>query len=178
MARHLHLARKPPVSGSTDAAPTLIRVVLAEAHGFMRRSLSLLLEHDRGLSLLAEAPDLRSAVAQVLNEQPDVLVLDLGMPDGSSLRALGDLRERAPATQIVALSMNDDPSFVRGVLTEGALGFVLKQLADEELPDAVRAAAGGSPYVSPRVAARLDAAHGRSVVDGQRRAESMRAVIR
>ena len=141
----------------------------------MRRSLRLLLEQDRGLSLVAEAPDLRSAVARVFEEQPDVLVLDLGMPDGSGLRAIGDLRQRAPGTQIVALSMNDDPAFARGAFAEGALGFVLKQLADEELPAAVHAAARGSRYVSPRVAARLDASHARAVADELRRAESMRA---
>ena len=131
----------------------------------MRRSLSLLLEHDRGLSLVAEAPDLRSAVAQVLKEQPDVLVLDLGMPDGSSLRAIGDLRRRAPGTQIVALSMNDDPSFARGALTAGALGFVLKQLADEELPD-------GGPRRGARIAIRQPArrrATGRSARAARRR---------
>ena len=176
MARHLHLATEPLESDSSDAAPTLVRVVLAEGHGFMRRSLSLLLEHGCGLSLVAEAPDLRSAVDQVLNEQPDVLVLDLGMAHGSSLRAIRDLRRRAPGTQIVALSMNDDLSFARGALTAGALGFVLKQLADEELPEAVRAAARGSRYVSPRIAARLEASHARPRADEPRSAQSMSVV--
>ena len=160
MARHLHLAPARPASDCTDGTPTAVRVVVAEDHAFMRRSLRLLLEHDRGLSLVAEAPDLKSAVAHVLAGQPDVLVLDLGMPDGSSLHAISDLRRRAPGTQIVALSMNDDPAFARGALAAGALGFVLKQLADEELPRAVYTVARRSRYVSPRVAARLDAARG------------------
>jgi two-component system, NarL family, response regulator NreC len=176
MVRHLHPVPAPAACIPRDAASTPVRIIVAEGHGLMRRSLVLLLEHDCDLSLVASAPDLRTAVAHVFAQQADVLVLDLGIPDGSSLHTIGDLRKRAPRTQIVALTMNDDPAFARGALAAGALGFVLKQLADEELLDAVRAAARGSWYVSPRVAARLDAAHGRPVAGEQRRAASMRVV--
>ena len=130
-------------------------MVLAEGHELMRRSLALLLEHDAAVELVAEAPDLDSAVRSVLATRPDVLALDLGLPDGSSLEAIDGLRERAPGTRIVALTMNDDAVFAKGALAAGARGFVLKQLADEELPRAVDAVARGEEYISPRVAGRL-----------------------
>jgi len=91
--------------------------------------------------------------------QPHVLVLDLNMPDGSGIEALSQLRERAPETQIVVMTMQDSPAFAQRAFAAGAIGFVVKELADEELPQAVRAAACGEEYVSPRMAARLDALH-------------------
>jgi two-component system, NarL family, response regulator NreC len=84
-------------------------------------------------------------------------VLDLSMPGGSSLETIGKLRERVPDTQVVVPTMDDSPVFAQRALATGALGFVLKELADTDLPEAIRAAARGEEYVSPRVAARLDA---------------------
>ncbi len=155
MAAHLHLAPSPPAdeSGQTESAP--IRVVLADDHGLMRRSLRLLLDHDERFEVIAMTQDLRSTVLEVREERPRVLVLDLGMPDGSSFHTIVELRERAPDTEIVALSMNDNVAFARGALDAGALGFVLKEHADEELPRAVCAAARSEQFISPRVAARL-----------------------
>ncbi len=94
-----------------------------------------------------------------LGRQPQVLVLDLHMPGGSSIEAISRLRERAPDTKIVVITMDEDPAFAQRAFAAGALGFVAKELADEELPAAVRAAAHGEEFVSPRIAARLDALH-------------------
>ena len=85
-------------------------------------------------------------------------------PGDSSLETIGKLREQAPDTQIVVLTMDENPVFAQRALACGAVGFVLKDVADGELPQAVRAAARGEEYVSPRVAARLDALH-RSLTD-------------
>jgi two-component system, NarL family, response regulator NreC len=175
MDRHLHLAPDPPPAKPEQTGAAPVRVVLLEHHALMRRSLALLLAHDPVVELIAEAHDLRSAVTKVLEDQPDVLVLDLGSLDGSGLRAIGELRERVPDTQIVALSMNDDPVFARGALAAGAHGFVLKQLADGELAPAVDAAAHGEVYVSPRVARRLPKPHPWGVEDEPPRAASQRA---
>jgi two-component system response regulator NreC len=92
-------------------------------------------------------------------QEPHVLVLDFGMPGGSSIEAIGQLRELVPDTQIVVLSIEDGPMVAQRAFAAGAVGFVAKDLADSELPQAVRAAVGGEEYVSPRVAARLDALH-------------------
>jgi len=82
-----------------------------------------------------------------------VLVLDLRMDGASSIDTVRTLSERSPDTRIVVLSMEDSPVFAQRALTAGAMGFVTKDLADGELPQAVRAAARGEEYVSPRVRA-------------------------
>ena len=157
MAAHLHLAPSPPGTGAIVSAESPIRVILADDHSLIRRSLRLLLDGEEGVEVIAEAVDLASVVRLVHNRRPHVLVLDLSMPDGSSIETIGKLREQVPDTQIVVLTMDDSPVFAQRSHAAGALGFVLKDLADGELPEAVRAAARGEEYVSPRVAPRLDA---------------------
>jgi two-component system, NarL family, response regulator NreC len=154
MAAHLHLAPTPIDAGS-DSEAMPIRVVLADGHALMRRSLRQLLDGEQGIAVIAEAQDLTTAVSHVHEHRPHVLVLDLSMPDGSGLDAIGELRERAPDTQIVAITMNDTPMFAQRALAAGAVGLVLKNRADSELPEAIRAAVRDEEYVSPCVADRL-----------------------
>ena len=117
----------------------------------MRRSLRLVLDGEEGVQVIAEAEDMAAAVRHVHDHKPHVLVLDLRMPGGSSIETIGKLRERAPDTQVVVLTMDDNPVFAQRALATGALGFVLKDRADSELGQAVRAAACGEEYVSPRM---------------------------
>jgi two-component system, NarL family, response regulator NreC len=154
---HLHLAPAPTEEGIAPSERSSIRVVLADDHSLMRRGLRLLLDGEEGVEVIAEAVDLASVVRLVHSHRPHVLVLDLSMPDGSSTETIGRLRERVSDTQIVVLTMDDSPVFAQRALAAGALGFVLKDCADSELPQAVRAAAQGEEYISPRVAARLAA---------------------
>ena len=86
---------------------------------------------------------------------PQVLVLDLNMPGGSGLKAIPLIREESPATQIVVLTMRQEPVFAREALAGGALGYVLKDAADDELVDAVRRAAAGKSYLNPSLGARI-----------------------
>lgn len=164
-APHLHLAADPdaPSDEIADVAAS-IRVVLADDHAPMRRSLRLLLDGEEDLGVVAEADDLASTVAHVQGCRPSVLVLGLGMPGGSGGETIRRLRARAPATQIVVVTMDESPVLAQSALAAGALGFVVKDLADEELPQAIRRAAGGEQYVSPRVASRLGALD-RALVD-------------
>jgi DNA-binding NarL/FixJ family response regulator len=97
-----------------------IRVVLAEDHALMRRSLRLLLDCEEHLEVVAEAWDVSSATRGVHDYHPDVLVLDLQMPHGSSLDAIWRLREQAPSTEIVALTMEQNPAFARHAIEAGA----------------------------------------------------------
>jgi two-component system response regulator NreC len=159
MSTHLHLAPNPTGTGFPIRTASPIRVVLADDHTMMRRTLRLLLDGEDGVEVIAEADDLASVMRNVDAHQPHVLVLDLNMPDGSGIEALSQLRERVPETQIVVMTMQDSPAFAQRAFAAGAIGFVVKELADEELPEAVRAAARGEEYVSPRMAARLDALH-------------------
>lgn len=160
MPPHLSLATAP----GPDPGPALVslplRVVLGEDHALMRRSLRLLLDHEQDVRVVAEAGDLASVAREVQRLRPHVLVLDMRMPGGSSIELIDRLRERIPQTQIVLLTMEQNPEFARRALAAGAVGFVVKERADTELPEAVRVAARGERYVSPGVARRLDGLHG------------------
>lgn len=178
MAVRLHLARSPDQTTPAAPAGAPIRVVLADDHVLMRRSLRLLLDGEEDVEVVAEAGDHMSVTRHVHGHQPHVLVLDLRMGGGSSIEAIRTLSERAAETKIVVVTMEDNPVFAQRALTAGALGFVAKDLADSELPQAVRAAARGEEYVSPRVAARLDALH-RALTDNkltQREVEVLRLI--
>jgi two-component system, NarL family, response regulator NreC len=107
--------------------------------------------------VLGEAGDVMSTVDQVREWRPRVLVLDLNMAGESSLDAIPGLRAGWPETQIVVLTMQEDPAFARAALRAGALGYVLKDAADDELMDAVVLAAGGESYLNPQFGARLAA---------------------
>jgi two-component system response regulator NreC len=158
MPSPLHLASTPATAsvGSTGAL-TPIRVVLADDHRLMRRGLRLLLDTENDLEVIAEADDIASVVRQVRDRQPEVLILDLGMPGGSSVETIGSLRKQVPRTQIVVLTMEESSVFAQRTFAAGAAGFVAKDRADSELAQAVRAVAGGEEYISPRVAARMQA---------------------
>ena len=134
-----------------------ITVVLADDHAVVRKGLRLLVEAEDGLHVVAEAGTVPDALRMAKAHRPRVLVLDLNMPGGSSLEAIPTIREEAPMTAIVVLTMQNDPSFARKALQAGALGFVLKEAADDELLGAIKLAAEGETYLNPRLGARLAA---------------------
>src|SRR5271166_1329299 len=113
MAARLHLAPAPLEANASPEAPSPVRVVLADDHALMRRSLRLLLDGEEGVQVVAEAGDMAAAVRHVYDHKPQVLVLDLRMPGGSSIETIGELRARAPDTQVVALTMEDNPVFAQ-----------------------------------------------------------------
>lgn len=135
-----------------------LRLVVADDHAVVRRGLILLLDEEVGFEVVAEAGDVDGARRYVRGHHPDVLVLDLNMPGGSSLEAIPLILEESPETAIVVLTMQDDPAFARQALLAGALGYVLKEAADTELIEAVRRAAVGETYLNPRLGARLASA--------------------
>ena len=132
-------------------------VVIADDHEVVRSGLRTLLEKEADLEVTGEAGDVRSTLAHVRAKQPDVLVLDLNMPDGPSLPAIPELLEASPGTAIVVLTMQSEPAFAREALRAGARGYVLKEAASAELVKAVRAAIEGQTYLEPHVGARLAA---------------------
>ena len=123
----------------------------------MRRGLRALLDGATDLQVISEAEDLASAVRNVHDGEPRVLVLDMKLSGVCSIQAVGELRDQASGTEIVMVTMDENPVLVQRALAAGALGFVQKELADSELQQAVRAAARGEQYVSPRLVSRLDA---------------------
>jgi two-component system, NarL family, response regulator NreC len=146
-----HVADPPLAEPETQP----VTLVIADDHRVVRSGLRLLLETAAGFDVVAEAGDVPSARRVVRAHRPRVLVLDLNMPGEASLPAIPVLREESPETQIVVLTMQDDPAFAREALRAGALGFVLKRAAEHELVEAVRHAARGEPYLNPQLGARL-----------------------
>jgi two-component system, NarL family, response regulator NreC len=132
-------------------------VVVADDHAVVRRGLRQVLDAEEGFEVVAEASDLDGARRYVLGHRPDVLVLDLNLPGGLSLGSISELRAKFPGTQIVVLTMEDEPRYAREALSSGALGYVLKEAADSELVEAVKRAASGDTYLNPRLGARVAA---------------------
>jgi two-component system response regulator NreC len=134
---------------------TPIRIVIADDHAVVRSGLRLLLEAESDFEVVAEAGDVDAARRYVRGHHPAVLVLDLNMPGGSSLDAIPLIRTEAVETQIVVLTMQEEPAFARQALGAGAAGYVLKEAADSELVEAVRRAAAGETYLNPTLGARI-----------------------
>src|SRR5437588_1334218 len=134
-----------------------LRVVIADDHSVVRRGLRQLLEGEPGLDVVAEAADIDDARRYTRGHKPDVLVLDLNMPGGSTLEAIPAIQEESPDTKIVILTMQNEPAYAREALGAGVLGYVLKEAADAELVEAVRRAGAGDTYLNPRLGARVAA---------------------
>jgi two-component system response regulator NreC len=132
-------------------------VVIADDHAVVRSGLKTLLDAEPGFEVTGEARDLRSTMTFVRAQRPDVLVLDLNMPDEPSLPAIPELLAASPKTAIVVLTMQNDPAFAREALRAGALGYVLKECANAELVSAIRAATEGRTYLQPQLGAQLAA---------------------
>ena len=135
-----------------------ISIVLVDDHEVVRKGLRMVLDAEEGFEVVAEAGDLETAHRYVRAHRPRVLVLDLNLPEGSSLAAIPKLREESPGTAVVVLTMQQEPAFAREAMRAGALGYVLKQSAGNELVEAVRAAAAGETYMNPKLGAQLAAA--------------------
>lgn len=157
MASHLRLATAADARRHPSSEPPVIRVVLADDHAMLRRTMRLLLDREQDIHVSAEAADVASVADHVHRHAPHVLVLDMRLPNGSSIETIHRLRAQAPGMEIVVLTMEDRPQFAQRALDAGAVGFVLKDRADSELVTAVRLAARGEEYVSTRVTAGLEA---------------------
>jgi two-component system, NarL family, response regulator NreC len=156
MVAHIRLAREPAAERAELSAPAPITVLVAAQHPMMQHGLCQLLECEQDIEVLSAVTDgAKSLLDEAGRGRPDVVVLDRNASDGSRIATIAQLRERAPKTQVVVLTADDPPTFVQRALTAGALGLVEKDAADQELAPAIRAAARGKRYVSPRVASSL-----------------------
>jgi two-component system, NarL family, response regulator NreC len=134
------------------------RVLIVDDHAVVRSGLRLLLDAENDLEVVGEAGSAREAVFEARTAKPDVILLDVVMPDQSGLEAIPTLLHEHPETKILVLSMQDDPRYVREAFGAGASGYVLKEAADAEVVAAIREVAGGGRYVHPALGARLVAA--------------------
>jgi DNA-binding NarL/FixJ family response regulator len=147
-----------------------IKILLADDHRIMREGLRYLIEKEADLKVVAEAADGRTAVRLAREVSPDMVIIDITMPDLNGIGATQQILSEAPNTKVLAVSMHSDDQFVTGMLRAGASGYFLKDCAADELAYAIRAVIAGEIYLSPKIAS--------MVVEGYLRALSKRRLTK
>jgi DNA-binding NarL/FixJ family response regulator len=132
-----------------------IRVLLVDDHPLFLDGVRAALAGAGDLAVVGEAHDVRSAVPAALELLPDVVLMDLGLPDGSGVDATRDIVARAPQVRVLVMTMSDEDDAVVTAMRAGARGFVVKGSGRADLLSAIRTVAGGGAVFSPRVADRL-----------------------
>jgi two-component system response regulator NreC len=150
------------------AAPKAIRVLVVDDHAVVRAGLRRVLDAEKDIETIGEAANAERAVFEALEHKPDVVLMDVVMPGRSGIEGMPALLQAVPEARVLILSMQDDPHYVREAFEAGASGYVLKEAADTDVVEAVRAVAGGSRYVHPALGAKLVAAE----TEERKRAES------
>ncbi len=129
-----------------------IRLLLVDDHAVVRSGLRMLLESESDVEIVGEAGTAHEALESAKTLQPDVILMDIGLPDMSGIEATRELKRRFPGISIVALTIHEDKEYFFKMLEAGAAGYVPKRAAPEELLTAVRAAAEGEVYLYPSLA--------------------------
>jgi two-component system, NarL family, response regulator NreC len=135
-----------------------VRVLIVDDHAVVRSGIRLLLAQEKDIEPVGEAGTGKEAIFQARALKPDVILMDVVMPDQSGLEVLPTLMHEHPEVKVLLLSMQDDPRYVREAFAAGASGYVLKEAADAEVVAAVREVAAGGRYVDPELGARMIAA--------------------
>jgi len=128
------------------------RLLLVDDHAVIRLGLRMLLENEADLEIVGEAENAAQALERVTELHPDVVLLDIGLPDKTGIEAAAEIKHEAPQTAIVALTIHEDEEYFFKMLEAGATGYVPKRAAPEELLTAIRAAAAGEVYLYPSLA--------------------------
>ena len=134
---------------------TPLRILLVDDHEVVRRGLAALLEGHDGWQIVGEAADGRSAVQLARATRPDVVVMDVAMPELNGFEAAQQIREALPRTEVLILTMHDGEQLVREVIAAGARGYVLKSDAGRQLVAAVRSLGEHRPYFTSQIAAKV-----------------------
>jgi len=129
-----------------------IRIVLADDHSVVRQGFRRILDAQPDMEIVGEASNGKEALDLAAQLTPDVVVMDVAMPELNGIEATRRMAEAAPRTRVLALSMHKDSVYVREILRAGARGYLLKDAVDEDLIAAVRAVSRGEGYLSPGVA--------------------------
>jgi len=132
-----------------------IRVLLADDHAVVREGLKALINAESGMEVVGEAANGQEAVALTAQLDPDVVVVDVSMPQLNGAQVTTRLREARPDRKVLALTVHEDKGYLRLLLEAGAAGYVLKRAAAAELVQAIRAVAAGGAYIDPAMASGL-----------------------
>ncbi|MEQ8842038.1 MAG: response regulator transcription factor [Acidimicrobiales bacterium] len=133
----------------------MIRVVLADDHPVVRAGIAQIITAEGDIDVIAEAADGREAVTIAVREQPDVVLMDLRMPELDGVGAIAELATSAPKVRVLVLTTYDTDDLIVGAVEAGAIGYLLKDTQPSELRDAVREAAAGHTVLSAPVASRI-----------------------
>lgn len=150
------------------------RLLLVDDHAVVRSGLRMLLENERDVEIIGEASSAREAIEAATRLKPNVILMDIGLPDLSGIDATREIKKHLPDTAIVALTIHEDEEYFFKMLEVGATGYVPKRAAPEELLTAIRAAATGQVYLYPSLAKLLvrDFLHGGRPTPGDERTSS------
>jgi two-component system response regulator NreC len=131
---------------------TTTKLLLVDDHAVVRSGLKMLLENEHDVEIVGEAETALDALQQAQNLKPNVILMDIGLPDMSGIEATREIKKRMPEVAIVALTIHEDEEYFFQMLNAGASGYVPKRAAPEELLTAIRAAANGQVYLYPSLA--------------------------
>ncbi len=129
-----------------------LRIFLADDHVMLRNGLRLLINAQRDMEVVGEAGDGRSTIRMALDLRPDIVVIDVSMPEMNGRQATGELKALQPNTKVIALTRHNEKCFAQQLLRAGASGYVLKQNDIRELIHAIRTVAAGGVYIDPAIA--------------------------
>ena len=133
----------------------MIRVLVVDDHAVVRSGLRMLLDAEPDIEAVGEAPNAERALYEAIELKPDVVLMDLLMPEKSGIEGMPALLQALPTTKVLVLSMQDEPRYVRAAFDAGASGYVLKEAAESDLVAAIREVASGGRYVHPTLGARM-----------------------
>ena len=133
----------------------MIRILIADDHAIVRAGLKRIIEEDGGIELVAEAGSGREAIQMVREHQPDVVLLDISMPERSGIDALADIRRAHSGVRVLILSMHPEDQYAIRCLSQGADGYMTKESAPELLLDAIRKLNAGGKFISGALAEKL-----------------------
>lgn len=132
-----------------------IRVLIADDHAILRAGLAMLVNAQPDMEVVGEASNGAEALQKVLKAEPDVVLMDLTMPETNSFKVIEGIRKERPRTRVLVLTMHDDPAYLRSALAAGASGYIVKKAADTELLGGIRAVHRGRTFVDLTIAGDL-----------------------
>ena len=130
----------------------ITRILLVDDHAVVRSGLKMLLENEKDVEIIGEAASAREAIELAVNLKPNVILMDIGLPDLSGIDATREIKKHSPEAAVVALTIHEDEEYFFKMLEAGATGYVPKRAAPDELLTAIRAAAMGQVYLYPSLA--------------------------
>jgi len=132
-----------------------IRVILAEDHTIVRKGLRSLLEGEEDIEVIGEAGNGKEAITLVEQKKPDIVVMDIGMPELNGLEATRRIKKKFPQTKVLILTMHTNEEYVFEILQAGASGYIVKKAAPTELVSALRAVEQGESFLSPSISKKV-----------------------